>query len=369
MRKLLILLMIIPLFVHSQSPRKLIDEGKYDLAIDELVQSLEKNSKNRKKIALLEEAFNKADRKDNDSIMQLKASGMPDIWGRVYQLYLKRDLRQARVKKLPANVVQGLNVEWENYSPDMDAAKGKAAAYCYANAERLLGMEGRENARKAFNSLYEITRLYESYRDVEKLMIHSIVKDCGTLPVKVINRTGNELPEFLPKEIVAFSLSSIEKAYLDITLKPLKGWNYEYNITIYIDRILISPDKTEKSKETIYNSIRIPLVADTSRFEEVSCEIFEINQHKACEIISMLSFTDYRTGRAIYQKPVRAKTAFEHSSYFLQGDQRACPPALLEKVKAGDKPFPTDEQMVKGSTRKLAWMVKEIIWDEDYVFD
>jgi hypothetical protein len=346
----------------------MIQEGEYDQAIDDLVEKLQKNNKKTKNIALLEEAYLKANQKDDDSIMKLKESGMPYIWEKVYKLYRQKDKRQYKIRELPVNVVQGLDVEWIDYERDIETAKSKAAAYYYAHAKKLLGRSGRENALKAYQEFWKVTTFYKDYKDANKLMLYTLLRDCGTLPVKVVNRTGNELPDFFPASIVAFNLNVVEKAYLDYTLKPIKDYNYPYTISIIVDRILLTPDKSERADETVNNSVQIPL-EDSLQFEVVTCDIYRISQHKACEIISLMSIIDNQNGKAIYQTPVRAKTVFEHTSYYLKGDPRACPPEFAEKIKTGEKPFPSEDNMVKGTALKLSQMIKDIIWDSDYVFE
>jgi len=368
MKSLLIVFLIIPVMAFAQTPKKLIKAGEYDQAIDLLIQSLEKNSKNRKNISLLEEAFLKVNKQDNDSIISYKMSGMPEIWGKVYNLYFRLDLRQLRVRNLPANVVQSIDYDWKDYTMDLETARSKAAAFYYAHAIRLLDKSGRENARRAYRELWLITRLYDTYKDTDKLMRHALIKDCGSLPVKVINRTGSELPPSLPENVVKIRISPIEKAYLDYTLKPISGWKYEYTISIFIDRVLITPDQTDKSKESYTKEVQVKSEFFDSVTETVSCDIFEVKQHKAAEIICTLCFIDNYTGKAVYKTPVRAKTVFNHTSYYVKGDLRACPDELKKKVNSGDKPFPVEESMVEKATLKLADMIKDIIWDKDYVY-
>ncbi len=369
MKRLIFFLFFIPFIINAQTPKKLIGEGAYDQAIDILVPALEKNSKSRKNMSLLEEAFIKANKQDQDSLLEFKLSGMPDIWSDVYRLYQRLDRRQMEIRMLPANVTQSLDYDWVDYTMDLEATKSRAASYYYAHARRLLEKGGRENARIAYKELWRITRLYKSYKDVDGLLRFALVKDCGTLPVKVINRTGNKLPPYLPPAATDISLTLIEKAYLDYTLKPINGWIYEYTICIYIDRVKLTPDQTDKEK--YIRSKKVPLTAnDTGQgnFTKVSCEITEITQKKAAEISGFLGFIDNRSGKVIYQTPIRSKALFKAAYYYVQGDFRACPPEVLEKVDTSIEPFPSEESMVRNAAHKLGIMVKNIIWDEDFIY-
>jgi len=368
MKSLLIVLLIIPVMAFTQSPKKLIKAGEYDQAIDILAQSLEKNSKSRKNISLLETAFIQANIKDNDSIISLKMSGMPEIWDMVFRLFVRLERRQVKVRSLPANVVQGIDYEWEDYTLDLETSRSKAASFYYAHATRLLERSGRDNARVAYKELWRITRLYDTYKDTDKLMRYALVKDCGTLPVKIINRTGSELPPFLPENIVKFPLNPIEKAYLNYTVKPISGWKYEYTISIFIDRVLLTPDQTEKEKKSYEESVKVESEFFNDLIEIVSCDVFEIKQHKAAEIICSVTFVENTTGKAVYKTPVRAKTVFNSSSYYAKGDIRACPEEVRKELKTGEKSFPSEEEMLKKATKKLVGMIKELIWDKDYVY-
>lgn len=167
---LLVLLALVTFLSSCVNTQKLIDQGRYDEAIEFATKKLTgKNKKKAKYVRALENGFRKANKRDMKRIAKLeKQSGN---WVRIVDLYQDIRHRQELVEPLlPVIDKEGYHAEFQFVKVDhLEAmAMEKAAESLYASAERHL--EDAENgskiaARRAFKDLVHIDDYYIDFRN------------------------------------------------------------------------------------------------------------------------------------------------------------------------------------------------------------
>lgn len=379
-RYLIILLLSIPVAGFSQSPEKLIEKGSYDEAIDVCVDRISAGRRNKDKYyAPLKTAFETAEARDREKVIQLKATGAPDIWYDVFRHYNRMQKRYSKLKRIE-NTLQSdrVDIRLTDYSPDLEAAREQAAAYFYAHAKLLMKSGDHEKARKAFDELMIISRLYEQYRDVELMMRRALGLSAGTALLEVRNRSRVSLsPDFL-SGLENISLSEAEKQYLDFVRGADRG---QFPLLIRIDIMIVkitpgtvtekeytSSHKNPESFEAYYED-REKWEKDRKHPDFNKCRIKEVLQEKEAELHAVLRYIDGRNDRVLYNVPITARTCFENRTATASGDLYACPPEVAEILDKPRKKMPSNSDMMGLLGDELKALAQGIIWDESFIAD
>ena len=174
MKKTLALLIITIILYSCGSSKKFYQRGQYDMAISKAVKKLRKKPNKEKEILILEQAYTKANNKDNERINFLKLEGNPEMWGELFNRYSKMKNRQSLVRDvLPLEVPStGRMVQFSmvNYDEEIINAKKKAAEYYYTYGKTLLDKGDRENAKRAYLEFKKVKSYYNDFRDIDELM-------------------------------------------------------------------------------------------------------------------------------------------------------------------------------------------------------
>jgi tetratricopeptide (TPR) repeat protein len=377
---LLLLLLSVPMAGYAQSPEKLIEKGSYDEAIDVCVERISAGRRNKDKYyAPLKTAFEAADGYDREKVRSLRATGAPDIWYDVFIHYDRMQKRYRKLKRIEGSLQgNGVDIRLTDYSSDLESAREQAAAYFYAHAGVLMKSGDHEKARKAFDELRMISRLYEQYRDVELMMRRALGLSTGTALLEVRNRSRVSLsPDFLAS-LENIPLTGAEKQYLDFVSGAGKG-QFPLNIRIDIMRVKITPGtltekeytsshKNPESFEAYYED-KEKWEKDRKHPDFNKCRIKEVLQEKEAEMHAVLRYIDGRNARMLYNVPITARTRFENRTATASGDLYACPPELAEILDKPRKKMPSNSDMMGLLGEELKALVKGIIWDESFIGD
>ena len=147
----------------------------YDENINHIVSKIRQYPKRTKDLDELKENYLQANKADLDRLQTLRATGQPDIWYDIYQVYVKLDRRQKLVMSIPEKSFLPMGIDKIDYQNDLNESKYKATAYYYAHAEKLLGEPKPESARQAYDELVRVAAMNGSYRDLDKLIRKAIL--------------------------------------------------------------------------------------------------------------------------------------------------------------------------------------------------
>ena len=171
MKKFLPVLVATAILISCASSTKYYQQGKYDAAIRLAVKKLRKKPTKEKEILILEQAYDRANKKDNDRLNFLKMEGNPSMWDEVHTRYSSLKTRQTLVQEvMPLELLStGRMIQFPNinYDEEIINSKKNAAKYFYEHGLVLLAKGDRENAKKAYYDFEKVKQFYSNYEDVD----------------------------------------------------------------------------------------------------------------------------------------------------------------------------------------------------------
>ncbi len=379
------ILTLFSILVACGNPVKMLEKGQYDPAIYTSVKRLAgKKKKKARYVKTLEEAFEKATKKDMKEIEVLKREGREENWVEINRIVERIKKRQRAIEPLLPLIDQhGYKASFKFVRiEDLEIeAKAKAADYYYNEGKRLLALAERGDksaARDAYEMFQKLTYYYDRYKDEDELMQKAL--DLGTVYVlfDVKNHSNVLMPREFDRELRRVDLSDLQQKWRQVHSKPLQGIEYDYTVTLYITQIDVSPetvkereyidDKTIEEgweyvldengnvrKDSAGNDIKIP------KKVLIKARVFETYQHKAAVVSGTLEFTDNRLGDLIKSDLVTVEVNFENYAATFKGDERALSEESKKKLGNKPLPFPTDEMLILDAADKLKPIIKSKI--------
>lgn len=380
-----ILVLLLPFLITSCSPTtKMISEGKYDDSIDILVEKSLKNPSENTNIQL-EQAYRLANSKDLEQIQTLKASGQPDIWHQVYDLYTSLNNRQLKIVNLPPDVLSSIGYTQTAYESDIENSREKAAAYYYALAKKQLSSGNPDAQPEAIGNLQNIQSIYPGYKDVDELLRKYISME----PIKVFysieDGFAGTMPPGVSQDLQRLDLSEFDlPKYRFVSDKPS---NDEFRVyaEIRFTNVKISPAKTGELAYTesveIQDGLAYQLdeagdfILDSNgqkieipRFETLVCYVNEYKQLKSMKLLGEVEIYDRNSGKTIGYRQISGEAKFEHVYAKFKGDLDALSPESKLLLGTKEKDFPTDGQlimfagmrMVEDASKKIAGVLDNV---------
>ncbi len=372
--KKIFLFSFILLLVFGCAQRKL-QKGLYDEAIRISVRKLKKNPNNAKHLHIVEEAFTKANMRDNERINFLKKEGTPDIWDDIFNLYSAMKRRQSMVKSLSYIPPR---ISFTDYDEEIIQAKQKAAEYFYAHGVSLLEKGDKQSARSAYNDFVKVKNYYSDFKDVNDKISKAEALGTSYVIFKMENKANVILPKKFAEELFKISLNDLNRQWLRYHTQEQNNFDYDYTVLVNIKLIDVSPEQVKEvhSTETAEvkdgwqyvmdskgNVMKDSLGNDikTDKMVKVSCNIIETQQRKAARIAGSIDYLNNRTGQLIKADPITADAVFENFAAVAIGDQRALKPETKKKLGKTPVPFPPDPDLLMQAGTTLKDMVKNIL--------
>ncbi|WP_242086825.1 hypothetical protein [Aestuariivivens sediminis] len=359
---------------------KAVSYGNYDQAIATSIKKLS-TSKNAKRkqdyIAVLEDAYNKANERDLNSINHLKMDANPESYQDIYELYVNMDSRQEAIKPLLPLAINGrpISMKFNNYSEDLIEFKEKTSDYLYEKGLQLLELEDKNSMRDAYNTLQYVESINPNFENTRELLNEAHQRGMAYVIVTINNDTQQIIPGLLEKELLNFDAYGIDNFWVAYHGQQVAGVQYDYAMQLNLKRINISPEKImerefirEKEivdgwtykldnqgnvlKDSLGNDIKI------DKMITVKCRLKEIKQFKSTQIIADVVHTDLKTNQILDSFTIDSGFVFEHLYGRIRGDRRALDKddrLLLEHKRL---PFPNNEQMVYDTGEDLKAKLK-----------
>ena len=381
MKKTFYILVATLLLISCNGAKKAMQNGQFEVATNKAIVKLQKKPNDPENLQVLELSFIKAVEQDNRKIEFLRKEGRPDNWDNINSIYLKMNNRQEKVSKL-MNIPNG--IEFKNYSSDIIASKEKAAEYYYVHAEQLLKNNNRKDARIAYDELKRVKGYYNSYRDIDQLLIQA--KELGTSNVlfEMKNDTGIPLPPEFEKELKKISLTALNKNWLLYFNEKQGNLIFDYTILVNMKVITVSPESEKQlfyeekkkvrdgweyelddegnvKKDTLGNDIKIP------KYNTITCKVVEKLQSKSAAIIGSINYIDNRTNELIRTDPIKSETFWQHRSGIANGNVKSLTAKTKKIIGIPPAPFPRDFDMLLDVGQALKGMTKDILYQNKNV--
>ena len=362
-----------------------LTSGNYDEAINTALSNLRSNKDKKGKqdyVYLLEEAFAKAKDRDLNTINLLVKEANPAQLEKIYTTYLQLNDRQERIKPiLPLKLLkEGRNAifPFDNYNDEIIASKTDLSNYLYTNAKGLMKTSNKMNFRTAYDDLVYLNEINPNYKDVSKLMDEAKFKGSDYVTVYTKNETNMIIPVALQNDLMDFSTYGLNDKWTVYHNAKQKGIDYDYTMLINFRQINISPEQVKEKefikerqikdgqkklidangKEVVDEKGKVVMV---DNLRNVTVQIYEFRQFKACQITAKVDYINYKTNQLIQTFPIASEFVFENVYATYKGDKRASDDNYYSYFDKKAVPFPSSEQMVYDTGEDLKAKLKDIL--------
>ncbi|MDA3944303.1 MAG: hypothetical protein PF694_12280 [Bacteroidetes bacterium] len=341
-------LVLLAFVIGCSSPQKLMEQQRYDEAILKSSERINAGSENKKNLLIFQEAYHTANQKDHDRIIQLKASGEPDIWPAVYWHYAAIQKRIVMAQKLPEAQRKKLDLPGMTVEDELNAAKNKATHFLFASATMLLEKGGKAAALEAFNELSELQRIHKNYPGLDAAMRKALLQSADNILIGFRNNTSHNLPAGFADKVLDFKFEALKEAYPTIDLQPQAGKRYDYQLVIQLDEIIISPEKREEVRFVEKNN-------------QTEARITDFSLEKSATLIGQLRFIYKAEDRLVYSAPFNVSSVFKYNFARAAGDEKAFSSSTADLVKKPALPFPADGSLVNDAAINLQQTVAQML--------
>ncbi len=379
-----IILFAMAIVVFScKSPQTMLNEGNYTQAMYKSMKKLRKNKTKEKYILVLEEAYQKIDQRDMDRIAFLKREGTPESKVEIADTYKRIKSRQQQIQPLLPLFIDSEGREARFHIIDVDAeliqAKKDAAEFLYQDATRLLNNKDRLSARQAHGNLVKIKRDYfANFKDIDAQINRAYNLGTNKVLFKMVNATGVPLPPQFERDLTNISLTDLNRQWLEYHTTPNNNFFYDYNITVNLKIIDVSPEikneNTEVVKKEVEDGFDYALdksgnvMKDTAgndikikKYKTVICVVKEVEQRKVAHIEGTVDYFDNRSKQLVGTFPVAADGIFQHKFASAEGQVDILNGDIRGRMNNQLVPFPSDFELLAQAGNTLRPLVKNII--------
>ena len=378
-----LLLLIIVSACGVKNTKNMISEGDYDSAIEKATHKLAKNKTNKKSkeyILLLEEAYTKANERDNREITLLVKDANPQKLEQIFNIYKNLNARQEKIRPLIPLKVNGKDVyfAFEDYSEQIISSQKALAKYLYDNSKALLYTKDKMNARRAYNDLVYLNELSASYKDVNTLINDAKFKGTDFVQVYTKNDTKMIIPMNLNNALLDFSTYGLDDNWTEYHGTKQKNITYDYGLSIAFKQINISPEQVNEREFTVEKEIidgkkkqldsRGRVMKDSlgkdimvDNIKVVKALIKEVRQFKTVQVVAKIDYINLNSNQLLESFPLSSEFVFENIYAKMKGDKRAVDSKYLPNFRNGPVPFPNNQQMVFDTGEDLKNQLKGII--------
>ncbi len=348
------------------TPRKLIEQGHYDQAIEKLIKSLQgKEKKSPKKVRLLELAFNKAQERDVEEINRLMFEGKDENWPQIYDIYDRIDRRQKRIRPLvPLVDKKGREAKFsfllnlKDLNTAKHNAKEKAIQYLYTHAEELLYYypvgESKQNCRKAYYLLQQLHQKFGEYK-LSKIMMKDAHK-CGTTYYYIELKNESGVPFLGYWEYFLSEPPQLFGRWVDIYSYYPELITFDNHIDVIVKTIEQTPSLEREREVTYERQIKVKdRHSDTTRLVKVKARVLEVSQYKKLSIGGEVQIFSLRPKKELlFREPFY--TQYEYKAFgikLLEGDVRAIPDKKRAYLNQSLPIFPSDIVFVNEALKHM----------------
>ncbi|MFZ4456526.1 MAG: hypothetical protein ACOYOT_09920 [Bacteroidales bacterium] len=379
MKQILLILSVI-LLAGCGSSKRSLQNGNFNEAIELSVKNLRKNPTKEKEIAILAEAYTKAQKMDGDRIQFLKSGGEEASWEEIYNRYSDLQNRQTLVSTLSESVLNAIQFSANDYSKEVFNAKNRTVDFLYKRATASMTSTNKPKIREAFYDLQKVKHLSPDYKQVDALLGETQFRGTNQVLFKIKNASQVIIPRDLEADILKVSLKDLNINWLNYDTQRNPTTNYDYFIQLTIRSISVSPEQVKESnfteekevqdgfkyildqkgnvkKDSLGNDVKIPII------KVITCKVIESRQLKTSTIGGTLDYIDARSGQLVKTLPVSADMVFENRAATAIGDLNALRPESKKWLGNHPVSFPSNEQMVYDGGMVLKDRVKDLLWN------
>ena len=359
--------------LSCKSVEKLVEEGKYDQAIELAVKKLagEKN-KNTDHVKSLERSFRKANQRDLDQIDYLISKGNASSWDQVFDLGLNIEKRQEKISPLlPLISENGYEADFEfvDVSEIKLNSADQASLLHFERGCQLLNESRRKDdkfiAREAYTAFETVQRYNNSYPGLSSKLDSAIAIGM----VHLLFSLDQSAKEWLPIELEDRLLSEIDlndrfwtRYYLDFDTSVI----FDYLVNFNIQEIVFSPEREQvrQYQESVQSTELEESASDsTSQQTYKTIQIFfeEVVREKNADLIGSAIMKDFETGNVLDRQDINVGNTFLDKSLSHNPDPRARQGIYKQGRLEYPAPFPTDILMIESMIPDISQRIERFI--------
>lgn len=394
MKNLYLILLLSLLAISCKNVQKLVEQGKYDEAIDYAIKKLAgKENKETKYVQALEEAYAKITLRDIDEIDRLKSKERAALAGRIHDLYTSIMARQNRIHPflpLVSEDFYAASFAMYNFNAEIKEYADIAAAYEYTKGAELLDKARKYNdrflARDAYTQLHKVDHFHNDYNNISDLKNEAYTLGVTDVLVSVKNSSYTYLPYRLEDRLLSEVSYELNKKWIKYDTRPRTGITYDVELLYDLRDIDVSGDNEIIShhvdkKEVVVGvdtikKIKIITASCGEKIEKVdikTVDITETRKARVTEVIrskelflqGQLLVIDRITGDLIEREAIDVTTDFYDESSFYKGDREALCTSHVHAWEKHPQPFPSTDDMlaiaVDLTNERIYTMVDQII--------
>jgi hypothetical protein len=268
--------------------------------------------------------------------------------------------------------------EFQDYHSEILASRTILSDYLLDNSKEAIAVATIMESREVYNDLRYLDKINPNFRDTRALMQQALEQGTHYILVGLQNQSQTVLPERLEEELLNFSTYGINDQWTQYHNNKINALDYDYDLDIIIDRIVISPEQVlqkelikEKQikdgfiyeydtngnvkKDSLGNDIK------KDKFITIKANVIQNTQLKESNVNAIVQLKDKRTLQVVDRFPVNSSFVFTYIYGSIYGDRRALEANYLETLNPQSVNFPLDEQMVYDTGEDLKLKIKQIL--------
>lgn len=385
MKKIIYILSVIVLASSCKNIEKMVEQGKYDEAIEYAAKKLHgEKDKKTKYVEALETAYHKVTDQDMDKINFLAASGYANKYDRMYDLFLKIENRQASITPfLPLISEDGYTAHFKfvRTQEKLIEMGALAAEEHYQSALSALAdydkYQDKSMARNAYQYLENIERYTANYKDVNDLRREARSK--GTTRVAVSVTTGSFV---YAGDISKYVLSSFDVERLNsfwTVYDNAKNFDTvaDYHVIVRVEDVILGVERErvdhyhEKATievgrenwvgedgrvkvDSLGNTLTVPVT------KEVFATVTDVQREKSAQMYSEIIIKDEIRNSVKRSIPITVDELFNDYMSTFSGDKRALPANSVKRLDTYLAPFPHDLDMVEN----MSYQLRDVVYSK-----
>lgn len=388
-----VLLIFILLFASCNSIKQTetaINQGDFDQAIHIAIENLvngKDSKRNQEYIPLLEDAYKKAMEQDKILLKRWNLDPNPYVLEPIYEAYVRMDIRQNKIRPLLPLTVREENrkaqFSFNDYSAKILDSRTTLSDYLLTNSANALFTSNVVESRTIYNDLNYLDKINPNFKNTRALMQEALEKGTHFIYVGLQNQSQTVLPERLEEELLNFSTYGINDQWTQYHNNKLNTLDYDYDLSIIIDRILVSPEQVVQKELIREKQIQDGFIYEYDRNGNVKkdslgndikkdklitikANVIQNTQLKESTVSATLQLKDNRTLQTVDRFPVNSNYVFSYIYGSVYGDRRALDADYLETLNPQAIIFPTNEQMVYDTGEDLKLKIKQVLNNFDY---
>ena len=379
---MMVCLTLVIILSSCTNTKKLVEQGRYDEAVEYASRKLAGKKKKEKYVTLLEDAFDKATARDMKRIAKLERKN--GNWDKIIDIYgLIRERQEMVAPLIPLIGKKGYHANFKFVKVDeLELAAMKKSAHFHYN----LGLDYLSNAedgskiaaRKAYNSFKDAEQYFENYKDVVRLKDKAHQLGLTHFVFEMKNNAPVLLPHEFEKTVLQMGVADLNTGWNRFHLNNPNHVKADFKVVMSLNDIDVSPERVKEReyvdvreiedgfeyvldkngnvlKDTLGNDVTIP------RRVLIEARVFEVFQSKAAIVGGHLEFYDLDSKELMKTMPVSVETVFENYASRFRGDRRALTDLSKRRCDTRPLPFPTDEELLLDAADSLKPLVRSKI--------